>query len=384
MSTPVIIAMIAVCLVAVLCWLGANGDRVRELNLCFWQIPYSPLQHITEWCQNGRRSVLAWMRSQVDAESSSTGSPHIMYWIFGALIYTGLAALFLYCELGVLSQTFDSLGLPADILPETNPGSLMAIATWAAAIAWPLFLFDVVGVTHLAPWMYRFSPWMKRGFIASCILGTSLAALALGLFADYRAHIISDVVTPAASANQSQAPVAGGQNDIDAAIARLQQSASAPENSYSPPAWIPFAAFLCAQAAIIGAGIVSCNGALTLFKWIILGVATAAGFLPLALISGIFTLLQALFDRLVGFFQKCLDIAIENGQAILRNFGWKQKEDQSADSTATSNTEKPAQSHAGTASTQGGGTEAKKEEFAYRPSASGFDPMGVGAEQATL
>ena len=137
-----------------------------------------------------------------------------------------------------------------------------------------------------------------------------------------------------------------------------------PENSYTPPAWIPFMAFICAQIAIIGAGIICCNGAMTLFKWIMLSIVMTAGFVPLALLSAFFTLLQTLFDRLVGLFQKCLDIAIENGQAILQGFGWKPKEERSAESTVVSDATEPDQS-----------------EFAYRPSEKGFDPMGLGSEQ---
>lgn len=374
--TPGVVAIIVACVLLVcvgfLCWLGTYGERVREIHLNFMQIIYSPVQQLATWCQDGRRCISAWLREQIAAESPDGRGHHVM-WIFGGFIYAGLSAIFLYCDLGVLAQTFDSLGMPANLLPETDPGSLMAIATWAAPVAWGLFFFDALGVTHLAPWMHSFNPLAVKGFVAICVLELLIAIAALGLLSYYRADIIIHEMAPVAA--HIEAPVITGSDDIDAVISQMEQNLAKPADSYVPALWVPLAAFCCAQLAIIPAAIVSVTGALPLFKWLILLVAALVTGLPLVIGGGILSLLQMVLERIVSLFEKILDTAIENGEALLRHLGWQPRERQpeatspSGDKTATvTDSDEPQQEPA----------ESKAEDFVYLSSSNGFDPMGVG------
>lgn len=384
-----IVALVAIVLAVIggLCWLGANRDSVTRLNTCCMMLVYSLLQMVMEWCRNGQQAIRTWVRDQVLGESPNQANRHHIMWIFGALIYTVLTVIFLTCELGVLGQTYDSLGLSANLLTETSPGTLMAIATWTAAIAWGLFLFDVLGVTHLAPWMGNFSPVVRGAFIGICILGTITAVTSQFLLGYYRTDITVHEVIPGAQAAQAEmSPAAENGDDIDAAIASLQESVATTAQSYAPPVWIPLAAFLCANAAVIGAGLVSFNGALPLVKWIILFCITAAGFLPLVIAGGISSMLLAMIDRMHAVLQTILDMAIDQGQAILSLFGWQPKERLAESITpAVSATEsapveefEAAPSEPGQAPT-GKQESSQSEEFNYTVSSKGFDPMGVGA-----
>ena len=384
-----IVALVAIVLTVTggLCWLGANRDSVTRLNTCCMMFVYSPLQMIMEWCRNGQQAIRTWVRDQVHGESPNQANRHHIMWIFGALIYTVLTVIFLTCELGVLAQTYESLGLSANLLTETSPGTLMAIATWTAAIAWGLFLFDVLGVTHLAPWMGNFSPVVRRAFIGICILGTITAVTSQFLLGYYRTDITVHEVMPSAQVSQAEiAPAAEGGDDIDAAIARLQESVAATAQSYAPPSWIPLAAFLCANASVIGAGLVSFNGALPLVKWIILFCITAAGFLPLVIIGGISSMLLAMIDRMHAILQIVLDMAIDQGQAILGLVGWQPKERQieAAAPTGSVTESAPAENFEAATSapspaTAGEPESGQADEFNYTVSSKGFDPMGVGA-----
>ncbi|KAB2889232.1 MAG: hypothetical protein F9K32_13480 [Desulfobulbaceae bacterium] len=385
-----IVALVAIVLAVIggLCWLGANRDSVTRLNTCCMMFVYSPLQMIMEWCRNGQQAIRTWVRDQVHGESPNQVNRHHIMWIFGSLIYTVLTVIFLTCELGVLAQTYESLGLSANLLTETSPGTLMAIATWTAAIAWGLYLFDVLGVTHLAPWMGNFSPIVRGTFIGICILGTITAVTSQFLLGYYRTGIAVHEVIPSAQLAQAEerVPAAEGGDDIDATIARLQESVAATAQSYVPPAWIPLAAFLCANAAIIGAGLVSFNGALPLVKWIILFCITAAGFLPLVITGGISSMLLAMIDRMHAILQTVLDMAIDQGQAILGLAGWQPKERQieTAAPAGSANESAPAEEFEAAASAPGPTPTGKPEsdqgdEFNYTVSSKGFDPMGVGA-----
>ncbi|RJX17041.1 MAG: hypothetical protein C4575_13990 [Desulforudis sp.] len=384
-----IVALVAIVIAGVggLCWLGANRDGVTRLNACCMMFIYSPLQMIVEWCRSSRQAIRAWVREQIQGESPNQSNRHYIMWVFGALIYTVLTVIFLTCELGVLGQTFDSLGLEANLLTETSPGMLMAIATWTAAIAWGLFLFDVMGVTHLAPWMGNFKPFLRGVFIAICILGIMVAVTSQFLLGYYRTDIIVHEILPGAQVAQvREAPVAEGGDEIDAAIARLQESVVATAQSYVPQAWIPLVAFLCANAAVIGAGLVSFNGALPMLKWIILFCITAAAFLPLAVTGGVLSLILELVNRAHGILQTGLDMAIDQGQAILGLFGWQPKERQleNAPQAASAPEAAPAGEFETIASEPGPAPADKPEssqgeEFNYTVSSKGFDPMGVGA-----
>jgi len=373
-----IAALGALACMGVLCWLGAYAKQVRQLYLSCMQIIFSPFQQVTTWLQDARRAVMDWMRTQVVAESTSE-KHHLLMWLFGSVISTALTAVFLYCDLGVLAETFDSLGLKASMLSDTDPGTLMAVATFLAPVAWGLFLFDAVGATHLAPWIHNLTPSVLKAFKLLCLFEIVVAIAALGLLGYYRADIIVHGIAPAAQAASPQ-PVAEP-DDIDVAISQLQQSQSrALTNAYSPSPWVPLVAFCCAQEAIIPASLISFTGSVPLLKWLTLGLAWLP-LLPLVLIGGIFTLIQMVINWIVSAFGTALDIAIENGQAILRKFGWRSQDEADTppvhgqQSTATTETIE-------TTPTQGsGGQPVDSAEFSYRSSSNGFDPMGISRKE---
>lgn len=158
------------------------------------------------------------------------------------------------------------------------------------------------------------------------------------------------------------------------------------EQGYTPPVWVLKAALMCSLIVVCCAGLISANGALPAIKWIIIFCLTTAAFLPLVVTLGLFTLLETILNAVVGFFQKILDILINNGQAILGLFGWQPKEQQMevAAPAASAPDSAPIGEYEATASEPGPAPADKPEsgqadEFNYTVSSKGFDPMGVGA-----
>lgn len=229
--------------ICLLSWHITRQEGVRRFHLHFLRIFFIALHQAGEWCENGRRAILSWRRQQMRARFSSMRPSH---WVVSFLCLV-LSLILLFCEASILGQVFAGFGREETLLSAASPGTLLAIAIWAAAVTWGIFLFEALGVTRLQPWMHGMSGFSRKVVAAFCILGIMGSLLSQVYFAS---------------------PVSTGVQDDQA--------------------WLLVAAVLAAIASINGAGLFSMNGSLALLHLLLLwGISTVAA-LPLAAAEFVF------------------------------------------------------------------------------------------------
>jgi hypothetical protein len=192
------------------------------------------------------------------------------HWL-GSFICLVLSLILMFCQLGVLDHAYYSLGLGENLFSATSPGTLLAIATWAAAVTFGFFLLEVWGITSLQPWMHGISGLARKALAAFCILGIILAFSSQIVMGFYRTSLSADKGT--AGFAVAQAGQVHGEGNSEGPVSIGEQDAQA---------WLPLAVVLAANASIIGAGLFSMNGSFALMHLLLLWGVSAVAVLPMA------------------------------------------------------------------------------------------------------
>ncbi|HDH98549.1 MAG TPA: hypothetical protein ENF70_05405 [Deltaproteobacteria bacterium] len=370
------------------CVIALFGESIREILLHFFSIFYQPLQYVYDQSRQAVSSLTSWARNQIVAESEDNSCCHVIYYVAGAVICAGIAAVMVYCDLILAGQGLEAMGLGS--MPDINvpePAILLAVALIATSVFFPMMLIDSMKVTHLCPWLHKCSPLGKRIVQGFCWFSCAVMVAVFMALAYWRADIsINDIFTQAdaeASASMEFDSISGfdGLEDIDyEAELNLQDD----ENVSLPPRWIPYVVHIGAGLAILAGSILSCITAFSTFKWLTLAIGMAFS-LPLFVISFVANLLSIFINFISSTIEKILNLLINMGNSILRLFGRRsingrerpgdadspQRQAQNVTSEEFPRTDMPSDS--------GSNTE-EKEQWAppgsSQAKARGFDPFG--------
>jgi len=306
------------------CLIALLGENIREILFHFFSIFYQPLQHIHDQSRQAVSSLTSWARNQIAAESEDNSCRHVIYYVAGAVICAGIAAVMVYCDLILAGQGLEAMGLGS--MPDINvpePAILLAVALIATSILCPMMLLDSAKVTHLSPWLHKCSPLWKRIVQGFCWFSCAVIVTVFIALAYWRADIsVNDIFTQTnaeASASMEFDSISGS-DDLEDKDYQPELNLQDDENVSLPPRWIPYVVHIGAELAILAGSILSLITALSTLKWLTLVIVIAFS-LPLVVISFAANLLSIFVDFFARTMEKMLDLLIKMGNEILRFFG---------------------------------------------------------------
>lgn len=312
-----------------LCALMANS--LRDLVAAGFAVAYRPLEVMRQSSRTALTGLRAWMRSQIENESERKGEGAI-YYVIGALFYTLFTAVFLFCDIGVFCLIAAAMGLGEGDFPFHLPadtGTMTAMALVAASLFWGALFFDLVGVTRLAPWRKALSPAWRKAVMGVCIFGFLLSVAIGSAMAYWRGWVVSFEMTEANAAVSATVDSAEGTpaesfpGGIDLGA---ENTLAAPEAAVTsampmPPLWL-------IPASLVGLAVLSFTSTAfsmvslsLMLKFVFLLAILLAGVVPLAVCSGILTLLTLVVDAVFNLVRRAVDFIVEIGDLIMRPFG---------------------------------------------------------------
>lgn len=141
-----------------------------------------------DWLIETINEGLTWLNDQISGYTESD-SKH--QHLIGAILYTIAAIVFLGASFGLILLTLQAMGLSPigeEVSIPFSADLLAAASLVGMGIFWGLVVFDLVGLTHLAPWD-RLSPIgikVMKGISIFCLLLTILLGIGLGIWRGYQ------------------------------------------------------------------------------------------------------------------------------------------------------------------------------------------------------
>lgn len=353
------------------CVLALFSQPIRVMFSSLFAIFYRPFSQILERTSGYLRSAKAWILRQVEDESDRKGDGPL-YFIIGAVLYTLLTALFIMCDFGMIVLTVQAMGMDEFSFELPMDTSTLTAATLVTtSLFWGAILFDLLGVTHLAPWRRSLSERNRKLFMGISIFFVAMTVF-LGVSMAYWRGISLNQFVPEAEAAPAEfsfidqgslnlssgdgVDMGGSQADlIDDELPLLDTSSD----------WIILASLMGISGLSLASTAFSMVGLGIMAKFTILLVICLGTLLllPICFTSWLFS---TLLDLIFNFIQRILDVFVQVGSALLGLFGWRQ--DGSEISDEYSGPEEP------TGPKQG--EEPKSEPRVEPPSADpGFNPF---------
>lgn len=318
MALAVVSALSLCCLMALL------AHELRTAFRASFGIFYGPISAIRERLSLYLQSVRGWLLAQIADESDRAGDGPL-YYIIGSVLYTLLTVFFILCDFGMTVLTLEAMGLDeVRVELPLDTSTLTAGTLVSTALFWGAILFDLLGVTRLAPWRKSLSDSNRKLFITIAVFFVSVTVLIGGALAYWR--VISIWGTPEAVASQAfmpESPQAGLSFGTEVAGGNWQ--ATSPAASYEEifPPETPRWAVLTTLTGIAGVSLASTAFSMVglgiMVKFAVLLVITlgATAILPISFSSWLAaTLLNALNFAV----EAVLDFFIALGNRILGLF----------------------------------------------------------------
>jgi len=311
----------------VCCLLAVLSESVRAMFASIFAIFYRPFSQIQERTSAYLQGARGWLLQQIEDESDRKGDGPI-YFIVGSVLYSLLTALFVLCDFGLIVLTVQAMGMdePRFQLP-LDTSTLTAATLVTSGLFWGAILFDLLGVTCLAPWRKRLSGGIRKLLIALSIFFVA-AAVAIAVFMTYwRGVSLNEFVREAEAApsdflavDQGALSTADGEG-VDLGMSQsdfLEDEDLAPVDSSSN--WIVPATLMGISGISLASTAFSMVGLAILAKFVILLVISLGALLLLPAVFAAW-LVSLLLNLLFSAVQSILDLFIEMGNGFLRLFG---------------------------------------------------------------
>ena len=311
----------------VCCLLAVLSESVRAMFASIFAIFYRPFSQIQERTSAYLQRAKDWLLQQLEDESDRKGDGPI-YFIVGSVLYSLLTALFVLCDFGLIVLTVQAMGMdePGFQLP-VDTSTLTAATLVTAGLFWGAILFDLLGVTHLAPWRKRLSGGIRKLLIALAIFFVAMA-VAIAVFMTYwRGVSLNEFVREAQAApsdfltvDQGALSTANGEGvDLGMSQGDFLGDEDVPEVDSSSD-WIVLATLMGISGISLASTAFSMVGLAILAKFVILLVISLGALLLLPVVFAAW-LVSLLLNLLFSAVQSILDFFIEIGNRFLRLFG---------------------------------------------------------------
>lgn len=201
-------ALVVVGSLSCCCAAALLASELRTLFRAVFGIFYGPVSQIRERVSRYLQGTKVWLLAQVADESDRKGDGPL-YYIIGAVLYTILTALFVLCDFGMVVITLQAMGME-EIKVELpiDTSTLTGATLVSTALFWGAILFDLLGVTRLAPWRRSLSESNRRMFISIAIFFVAVTVFIGAAMAYWRGGSL--VETPEAHAASMFGPERSG------------------------------------------------------------------------------------------------------------------------------------------------------------------------------
>lgn len=317
----IIIAGTGVC-----CFAARFADSLRQVLANFFALIHTPFQRILDGCGSVFRNIRQWIGKELKDESvKDEGSP--TYFCIGAVLYTILTVLFLFCDLGISLMTLEALGLEKYKLKlPLDASSLTALTLLSTSLFWGMILFDILGVTHVAPWrkvLSRTNRQIMTG-LSMAMIGIAVAiVIILGYWRGESMSFVPEVTASVPTVQDNTGFKTFGSDSLQMDQGSMNADSMdqslellAKQEWVAKTTMMSIAALSCISTAPAAVGLIKLFKFLTVMFVFILNVLL----LPVA---GLAWLMTVLSNMVFAFVQSLLDLLVSIGSTILRQFGYE-------------------------------------------------------------
>jgi len=313
---------------SICCLLACLSVELRQLVMGFFNIFHAPIDSMRQKTAGWLGVVKAWLLAQVEDEADRKGDGPV-YYIIGSVLYSLLTVLFVLCDFGMIILTLEAMGMDDTIVILPLDSSTLTAATLVTtALFWGMILFDLLGVTRLAPWRKSLTPFCRRLFIGIAVIVFSSSIFIGGSMAWWRGGSLMEMIPEAqasmAEVNTNSLPgldISSG-NGMVLGSSELAPvvDAPVPDTSYD---WIILSTLVGISGLSLASTGFSCVGMVILIKFLLLlfiGLATTL-LLPVTFVTW---LISFVLNLIAGFVTLVLDFFIAIGNRFMGLFGRQQ------------------------------------------------------------
>lgn len=314
---------------SICCLLAFLSAELRQVVMSFFNIFHAPLDAIRQKTSGWLVQVRRWLLAQIEDESERKGDGPV-YYLIGSVLYSLLTILFVLCDFGMIILTLEAMGMDeAVVVLPLDSSTLTAATLVTTALFWGMILFDLLGVTRLAPWRKNLSPFCRRLFIAIAVIAFTSTIFIGASMALWRGRSLMEMV-PEAQASMTE--------DVTSSLPGLDISSEngmvlgnvdkvapdadvpAPDTSYD---WIILSTMMGIAGLSLASTGFSCVGMVVLIKFLLLLIIGLAStfLLPVSFVTW---LISFILNLIVSFVMLVLDFFIAIGTRFMGLFGWQQ------------------------------------------------------------
>lgn len=319
------VALAAVSVLSLCCIMALLAQELRTVFRAFFGIFYGPISQIRERLARYLQSAQKWLLAQIADESDRAGDGPL-YFIIGSVLYTLLTVLFILCDFGMVVVTLQAMGME-DVKVELpmDTSTLTGATLVTTALFWGAILFDLLGVTRLAPWRKNLSEFNRRLFIGIAVFFVSVTVFIGGAMAYWRGWSLLDVpsahAAPAFMAENHKAGLSFGETAGGAAWQGIGGVVA--DDDFFPPddshRWVVLATLTGISGVSLASTAFSMVGLGIMVKFAILLVITLGTtcLLPVSFCSWLAT---ALLNGINFAIESVLDFFVAVGNGVLGLF----------------------------------------------------------------
>lgn len=322
----------------VCCIITIHLEAIRTIFQSFCAIFYVPLERIYNYLRSVAQRVRAWIAGQLKTECTEPNETPV-YFIIGAIVYSLLTVIFLYCDWGMLVLTLGGWGmdLPKFQLYETS--TMTAAAIISVSVFWGAMFADAAGWTHLTPYIRnsnistkRFLKWLSVTIFVFCIAICSSMAIWRqdSLMKNMSPLNVSEATAAQENLITVDNALTSGKATADSNLkddtARTSTNGNANEDRdlmerISNAIFMYIPAVIAALCSISG-GFSFVNCCYLLKYILVLAITMGAALITLPFIFLCWMLITML-NGIFGFLRAILDFLASLGASFMRLFGWR-------------------------------------------------------------
>ena len=306
------------------CRKALSPEEFREELKRHHAVSVIPTSEALERGVERHQQIRSFMAGQVELEASGQDRGQMIYHLGGALLFLFLSWLFINCEAPLISSVVASIfhidtskfatGSTQDFVRQNSWGLI------ATVILGPVLLADIFGFTHLAPWFTKGSKQRRSfvAFISICSCAISFSGLMI-LYSIQHAETYHIAYGAAAATNADMSSSKNQVVDLESQMALLSQE---------DPQYIPSEKKLNLGIQLTKAGLhialaLAVCGAVTSYRWILLGLTTVFAWFPSVILVIIGTKHLAILNQRANSALAKLNRQISQGQKTLSLIGIK-------------------------------------------------------------
>lgn len=364
-------ALAAIAVAAILVGLALLADPIRRVVTAIFALVHTPMVRVYTVTMEAARTVWGWIGRQLADECEQPGDGPL-YFIIGSVIYALLTVLFILCDFGMIVLTAEAMGFEvSQIELPLDTATLTAMTLVTSALFWGAVLFDLMGVTRLAPWRRSLGIAQRR-----IVMGVSvfflLMAVAVGTAMAYwrgvAAFAVPEAMEPITldGAFQNGVGLTTGAEDTSPGISPVTvPTMPASIDSGLPKPEVAIACQMGIAALSISASAFSAVGVVILAKFLALLCLSVASLmiLPAAFLSWLCAVVVHLARVLV---ETLVDLLLAPGQRLLDFFQRRPARQNTTAERETRSTSEPQQEDR---------TDADEPDLTPDP---GFNPFNPG------